>query len=392
MTGGIVCEYNPFHNGHLYHIEKTRNAAADFIVCVMSGNFVQRGECAIIDKWQRARLAVQCGADIVLDLPTPWAMSSAENFARGSIGMLSSFGIDVLSFGSETEDEELLRLCADASENEEVVSLLKKYMSQGMNYPAALSEGVKQVFGEKASSIISSPNSTLACEYIRQLKKLSAGCSILPVKRVGTDHDSNAVAQSFASASRIRSTLNEDASSFVPSFVAAAITENMKKGTIHSMKQAERAILSSLREMKKEDYSLYVTDESGLAFRIYETVRGASTLEELYDKAKSRNYTHARVRREVLNLYLKIPKDFGAKAPPYIKILAVNERGLSLLSRAKKNSALPFITKHSDAEKLSDFGKRVYELQCTAADKFALMCQNPEPCGTEQKNSMIIIK
>ncbi len=392
MTGGIVCEYNPFHNGHLYHIEKTKAAGVDAVVCVMSGNFVQRGECAIIDKWQRARLAVLGGADVVLDLPVPWAMASAENFARGSISLLSSFGIDVLSFGSETENEELLHLCANATEAEKVASLLKEYMSQGLNYPAALCESVGKIFGEDAKRIISSPNSTLAAEYIRQLKNSSPECRILPIKRTGTDHDSDSVVENFASASKIRDMINEDFSALVPAFTSEILAENIKNGTVHALKYAERAILSSLRETPKEEYSLYVTDDSGLVSRIYESARTSATLDELYENAKSKNYTHARVRREVLNIYLKIPKDMGKKTPSYIKILAVNERGLQLLSQAKKNSAVPIITKHSDTASLSDFGKKVYQLQCSATDKFALMCQSVRPCGMEQKNSMIIVK
>ena len=157
MIAGIVCEYNPMHNGHIYHIEKTKNAGADFVVAVMSGNFVQRGECALIDKWQRAEIAVKNGADVVIDLPVPWATGSAESFARGSVSLLSSFGIDVLSFGSETEDKELLCLCAEAAENEKVGILVRRYMSEGMNYPTALSESVSEVFGDDARRIISSP-------------------------------------------------------------------------------------------------------------------------------------------------------------------------------------------------------------------------------------------
>ncbi|MBQ8504070.1 MAG: nucleotidyltransferase family protein [Clostridia bacterium] len=393
MTGGIVCEYNPMHNGHIYHIEKTKAAGADFIVCVMSGNFVQRGECALIDKWQRAENAVRNGADVVIDLPVPWAMGSAESFARGSISLLSFFGIDMLSFGSETEKEELLQLCANAPENEKVISLLKKYMADGLNYPSALSKAVGEIFGEEAKKIISSPNSTLAAEYIKQLRKYSPECHILPIKRAGAQHDSDAPEGKFASASKIRTMLeNEDVSHFVPDITAEMLSKNSQAGTVHRLKYAERAILSSLREMKKEDYSLYVTDDSGLVSRIHESVKNAESLDELYSLAKSKNYTHARVRREVLNLYLKIPKDISKQAPPYIRILAVSERGLSLLAGAKRKLAVPIVTKHSDMAASDSFGKQVYALQCATTDKFALMSEKVRKSGLEQKNSMKIVK
>lgn len=392
MTYGIVCEYNPFHNGHMYHIQKTKSEGADFTACVMSGNFVQRGECALIDKWQRAAAAIKGGADIVLDLPTPWAVASAENFARGSVFILSAFGIDMLSFGTEAEDKELLKKCASATENETVAQLIRKYMSEGMNYPSALSESVGQLYGENARTVISSPNSTLGVEYIKQLAVYAPDKDFLPVRRFGTDHDSEDVSDGFASASKIRSMTGEDISAFVPDFVDETIKKNINDGTIHSLLTAERAILSSLREMSKEEYSDYVTDDCGLASRIYEGAKSAKSLNELYEKAKSKNFTHARVRREVLNLYLRIPRYICRETPPYIKIIAANERGLSLISKAKENSSLPLVTKHGDRERLSDFGKAVYDLQCACTDKFSLMCDNIRPCGEEQRNSMIIIK
>ena len=391
MTGGIVSEYNPLHNGHLYHIGKTKEYGADFIVCVMSGNFVQRGECACVDKWKRAEAAVKGGADVVVDLPVPWAMGSAESFARGSISLLSHFGIDILSFGSESENKELLNSCALFGENEEVVFTLKKCMSKGMNYPSALFEAVKDKFGVEVAKIISSPNSTLAVEYIKQLNKYLPGCDILPVKRVGAEHDSDMLCDGIASASKIRSLISDNSfEGLLPGFVGDIITSGMADGTVPCKTvYAERAVLSSLRQMKKEDYTLYVTDTTGLADRIYNSVKSAQSLEELYGKVKSKNYTHSRVRREVMNVYLNIPNDIHKQLPPYVKILAVNEKGLTLLKNIKD---IPVITKHSDIQKLDDFGKRVYELQCSTTDKFALMSQQIRPCGLEQKNSMIVVR
>lgn len=393
MTAGIVSEYNPFHNGHLYHIEKTKSAGAEFVVCVMSGNFVQRGECALIDKWQRAEIAVRSGADVVIDLPVPWAVASAENFARGSISLLSNFGIDTLSFGSESDNEELLYLCAEATEDARVIALMKKYMAEGMNYPSALCESIGEIFGADAKKIVSSPNSTLGSEYIKQLKIMSPRCEILPIKRIAAAHDSEEVSEGFASASKIRAMLRTgDVSSLVPSFTAETLEKNISDGTIGRTDKAERAILSALREMKKDEYSLYVTDDSGLVSRIYESVQSAKSLEEVYDNAKSKNYTHARVRREVLNLYLKIEKEISKTTPPYMRILAVNERGLSLLREAKKHSSVPIVTKHSDMVSLDEFCQKVYTLQCSSTDKFALMSENIRECGLEQKNSMKIVR
>lgn len=389
MIAGIVCEYNPFHNGHLYHIEKTKALGADYIVAVMSGNFVQRGECAVTDKWLRAEAAVKCGADVVIDLPVPWSCGSAESFARGSIGLLSHFGIDALSFGSESDDVEVLINAARAAADEEVGKLLKKKMAQGMSYPVALCESAGELYGEEVKEILSCPNSTLAVEYIKALSELSPGTKIMPVKRKGSGHDSDVTVDSFASASKIRGMENRE---LWKEYMPDKALELFGKADIYRMKNAERAILSSLREMKKEEYGLYITDSTGLVSRIYEGVKEAAGLDELYERVKSKNYTHSRIRREILNLYLKIPKELSAEKPPYMRILAVNERGLSLLCGAKENSSVPIVTRHGEMLSLTEKGKQVYELQCTSSDKYGLFTHKVQPCSREQKNSMIIVK
>ncbi len=390
MIAGIVCEYNPFHKGHLYHIEKTKSYGADYIVCVMSGNFVQRGECAYFDKWLRAEAAVRCGADIVIDLPVPWACGSAESFARGSIGLLCNFGIDLLSFGSECDDEEILYRCAEALDDERVGAFLKNKTAEGMSYPFALSEAVGEIYGEKERDILSSPNSTLAVEYIRALKHFSPDIKILPVKRKGSDHDDANIKEGIASASKIRSFSDfKEAEEFIPGSIYPIFLDAVRKDGISSMKKGERAVISALREMKKEEYALYVTDETGLSNRIYEAVKTAATLDEIYEKAKTKNYTHSRVRREVISLYLKIPKDISKGKVPYMRILAASERGLSLLGKAKENSSVPVITKHSEMSFVSEEAKRVYEIQCISSDKFALFSDKIKECSLEQKHSMI---
>ncbi len=385
MIAGIVCEYNPFHNGHLYQIDKTRKAGADGIICVMSGNFVQRGECALIDKHKRALCAIRGGADLVIDLPVPWALGSAESFARGSISLLSAFGIELLSFGSESDDKELLYLCAKASDDEKVASNIKTLMSDGLSYPSALSKAAGEIYGEEAKELMSLPNSTLAVEYIRQLETYSPDCDILPIKRIGADHDSDKANGTFASASRIRALAGKcDVSAFIPDFTA----EMLRHEEFHCTEYAERAILSSLREMTKEEYSLYVTDSKGLADRIFNAAKEAISLEELHTAVKSKNYTHSRIRREIMKLYLKIPADFEKRTPPYVRVLAANEKGLSFL----KSSRLPVVTKHSDASFKDSFSKEIYDLQCRSTDKYALMAERISPAGREQRSGITIVK
>ena len=386
MITGIVCEYNPFHNGHLYQIEKAKAMGADKIVCVMSGNFVQRGECAFFDKHLRAKAAVMCGADVVVDIPTPWAMASAETFARGSIGLLLNFGIEALSFGCETDDEDMLRGCAETLTKAETAALVKKYTAEGVSYPMAVSRALTETLGEKAGELISSPNNTLAVEYIRHLPK---NIRLLPVRRQGADHDDDTAKEGIASASLIRNIgLGEDSFSYVPEKLFS-----LYKGVdSYSLSHCERAILSSLRMMKKEDYSLYVSDSKGLDMRIYDAVQKATTLENLYALAKSKNYIHSRVRREVMNLWLKVRKDYSEGIPPYMRILAVSEKGLSLLSKAKENSSLPIITKYAETKNLEGKAKEIYEAECRNTDLFSLCTDKIKECSLEKKHSLIIVK
>lgn len=386
MITGIVCEYNPFHNGHLYQIEKARAMGADRIVCVMSGNFVQRGECAFFDKHLRARAAVMCGADVVIDLPTPWAMASAETFARGSIGLLEAFGIEALSFGCETDDEALLRLCADKLKSDDTSELIRRYTAEGASYPMAVSKALKETAGEKAGELVASPNNTLAVEYIRHL---SEHIRLLPVRRQGADHDSDTAKEGIASASLIRGLgFSEESFSYVPENLLSLY----KQADRYSLDYCERAVISALRLMEREEYSLYVSDSKGLDMRIYDSVRGADSLESLYAMAKSKNYTHSRIRREVLNLWLKIKKDYCDGTPPYMRILAVSERGLSMLSKAKENSSLPIITKYAEAKNLKGRAKEIYEAECRNTDLFSLCTEKIKECSAEKKHSLIIVK
>ena len=385
MTTGIVCEYNPFHNGHLYQIERAKAMGSDSIVCVMSGNFVQRGECAFFDKHTRAKAAIMSGADVVIDLPTPWAMASAETFARGSIGLLESFGIDALSFGCESDDENLLRACASKLSDEDTGRLIRQYTAEGATYPTAVSMALTETLGEMAGEIISSPNNTLAIKYIRHL---SDSIKLLPVKRIGADHDSDRAKDSTASASLIRSKGLKESLSYIPENLITLY----ESADTYSLSYGERAILSALRFMDKSEYPDYVSDNSGLGMRIHDSIQTADSLNTLYSLAKSKNYTHSRVRREVMNLYLKVKREYSEGIPPYIKILAVSEKGLLLLSKAKENSDLPIITKCSEAKNLADKAKEIYEAECRNTDLFSLFTEKTRECGLEKTHSLIIVK
>lgn len=393
MVAGIVCEYNPFHNGHNYHINETKKTA-DFVVCVMSGNFVQRGDCAFLDKWTRAKLAVLHGADLVIDLPVPWSNASAETFARGSIGLLGAFGVDMISFGSETDDLNLLKKCADIHYEPTVIATAKELMAQGETYPTALCKAAEKLYGKTLADILNTANNTLATEYIKAAKNLGFSFDFLPVKRYGAQHDSNKISSNTASASKIRNMgICEETRQVVSETTYETLLSLQKEGFApYSLINCERAILSCLREIKKEDYTRYISDTQGLANRIYESARTAESLQMLYENAKSKNYTLSRIRREIISLYLRIEKDLSEGIPPYIRVLASSEKGISLLGKAKCTSTLPIVTKHGETLNFCGKAKKVYDVQCSSTDKFALCGKKIKECGLEQKNSMIIVK
>lgn len=390
---GIVCEYNPMHNGHVYQIEQARKNGATHIVAVMSGNFVQRGSCAVCDKWSRADAAVHCGADLVVLLPAPWSLDSAQNFAFGAVSVLEKIGIDFLSFGCETDNKSHLMKSAEASENQEVGIIHRKNMKKGMSYPSALSNAVRLIYGNDVSDVLSSPNNTLGVEYIKALKKLGSKAQILPVKRIGALHDSDSFCGTFASASAIREGIEtlDKIEPFMPEYSFSVLKKQIENGFAPcSEAYAERAILGTLRKMSKEEYLHLLKNDTDLAERIFACVKSSCNLNELYFSVKTKNVTLSRVRRCVICLFLGIDSDISTHEVPFVRVLAANERGLEILKNAKNKSVI--ITKHSETKNLDEFSKRVYQTECTASDLFALFSKKIGTCQNELTSPAVFVK
>lgn len=390
---GIVCEYNPMHSGHIYQIEQTRRNGVTHIACVMSGNFVQRGECAVLDKWSRADIAVHSGADLVVLLPAAWSLDSAQNFAFGALSVLKQLKTDVISFGSECGDKELLCLAAKASEDERVGEVHRQGMKNGLSYPLALSNAVTSVYGKEVGAVLSSPNNTLAVEYLKAMKRLNFSMEILPVKRQGSPHDSNSLSDEFASATAIRNNLDapQKLKPFLTEYALSVISAQKEMGYAPcSNLYAERAILSELRSMTKEQYKRLLSDNTDLAERIYNCASASCSLNELYENIKTKNVTLSRVRRSVLRLYLGIEDAVSKREVPFVRVLAANERGLEIIRNAKRNTTV--ITKHSETKNIDLFSKKVYETECRTSDLFALFSEKIRVGQTEMTTPAIFIK
>ncbi len=375
---GIICEYNPFHNGHLYHIRKTRENGATHIVAVMSGNFVQRGDTAVMDKLERARLAVRSGADLVIELPVQYCLSSAENFAAGAVYLLESLGaVQELSFGSECGDAEVLK---NALEKVDIIAKahagdIKSIMEKGYTYPRALSSVLKGTDADVAE-IISSPNNLLAIEYMRSLKRLSSKMKPFTVKRVNAPHDGADPKNGYASASYIREVLESERnvsaiSKYTTSVWTDAIAEAFRKGETASLSRLERVMLYKLRSTSVEEIASINDVGQGLENRIY-GARMAGSLDELLFTVKTKRYTMARIRRIMLSLLIGITKEDMKQIPPYGRILAFNERGREILAQAKDTAKIPFASSIAKLSQINETAERFAELEIRASDVYGL--------------------
>ena len=393
---GIVAEYNPFHNGHKYMVEKCRESGATHVVAVMSGNFVQRGSVAIMDKRARAAAALGSGVDLVVELPVCFAVSTAELFARGGVSVLNALGcVDALGFGAECDDAELLSKAADAVCDIRVHEIIKRELEGGISYPRARENAVLEVFGEEISAVLSQPNNILGVEYIKALKGLGSDIKPEPVLRQGAAHDSLKENGEFASASALRILLergDEAAYEFMPRASVKEFERLKAVGRAPAcFDESERAILSRLRMLSIADIKNAPDVSEGLENRIYNAIQTATSLEELYDIIKTKRYTHSRIRRIITALYLGIKPEDAKLQVPYIRVLGFNERGREILKIAKETAKLPVIMKSAGFTTLSDEAKHVFELECKATNLYNLSTPRILPCGTEYSDEIVML-
>ena len=355
-TAGIIAEYNPFHNGHKYHIEETRKLTdAEGIIVVMSGSFVQRGEYAICDKWSRAKMAICESADLVVELPASYSCQSAEYFAKGAVSILETLNCDYLSFGTEADDTEEIIKIAQFLKNpdDKFKKALEESLQNGESYPKALAKAL-------GKDEINTPNNVLAIEYIKQVK------SMIPVgvKRIGSLHDGK------GSASDIRSKIsnNENAESLMPE----TSVEILEKSYRANRQVYEKLVFYKLRTMTADELKNVPDVNEGLENRIIQMCHKATTLEELLDLIKTKRYTMARIRRILNNALLGITKDDITKAPEYIRVLGMNKRGMQILSDLRDNTDIPIITKVADAPK-----SVMLDIDINATNIYSLLADNP---------------
>ena len=379
-VAGIIVEYNPLHRGHVHLMEEIRRKLGPetAIVCCMSGDFVQRGDFALLRRQARAKATVESGADLVLELPVSFAAASAERFAMGGVETLLASGVVThLAFGSECGDGDALLRLADALESEAFSSALKEELCLGDSFPAARQRAAARLLSAEEAALLSSPNNTLGIEYCKALRRAGSDVGILTIPRLGADHGSEDLGGVTASASAIRAAQRrgerEEALKVMAPEMAKAYLEEEAAGRAPVFyDRSERAILGRLRTMTRADFAALDEGKEGLYNRLYEASRTAASLEEVLERAKTKRYPHARLRRMVLWAYLGLQPGAFPKAPAYLRPLAANETGRALLGRMRKTAALPILTKSGDVRRLSEEAQRLFEQEAAAADLYTL--------------------
>lgn len=363
-VAGIVCEYNPFHNGHKYHIEETKKqTGCEYIVCAMSGSMVQRGEAAICDKWQRAATAINNGADLVIEIPAYYVLQSAQNYAYGSVALLDALGVtDTLAFGSESGDVNMLRSIADILTDEplEYSASLNKAMDSGLSYPAACEAALKACVNPDFKF---TPNDILAVNYIKALNVLKSNITPHPIKRT-TDYHSADAENNAASATAVRNMIKsgDNIAKYVPEVPA----------TTYDMSNLSNLVLGFFRTAKAETLSDIVGMEDGLANRLISCAKSAVDYESFVNACITKRYTRHRIQRVIMCCLLGIQ---GNRKSDYVRILAMNDKGRELLTEIKRKSMLSIITKTADFTPDTD---SMFCYDILATDIAALCCNDTD--------------
>ena len=381
-VAGIITEYNPLHRGHLRLVETIRRELGrdTAIVCCMSGDFVQRGDFAVVRRQARAKAAVMSGADLVLELPLLQALSSAEGFAEGGVGLLLATGLtDAIVFGSERGNIKALQEAAAVLLRENFSAALREELAAGVPYPSAMQRAVCKLAGPVVADALSRPNDLLGVEYCKALLRRSSRVRPMAVLRVGAPHGAEAEPSDGASASSgaVRALLRRGEreaalSRMAPAMRACYLEEEAAGRAPVFYETVERAALWRLRSMSRADFAALDGGREGVANRLYAASRNAVSVREVLERAKTKRYPLSRLRRLTLRAFLGLTDADASRRPAYLRPLAANAVGRKLLARMRDCAALPVLTKAADAPALGAEAEYLLRLEARAADLYAL--------------------
>ena len=388
-VAGIIAEYNPFHSGHAYLAEKAGQAGYTHTVAVMSGNFVQRGEPALMHHSVRTKAALECGIDLVVQLPSAYAVSSAQSFASAGVEILNGLGfVDSLVFGSECGNTDKIINTAKAVYGEGIKIHLASELENGITFAAARENALRKINPEYAD-IIQSPNNILGVEYAAAIDRIGSNITPVTFARIGVAHDSDEKSERIASASAIRKMIQNR--ELISDFVPEKAAEIYKNASLSDIKRIENAILYKMKTTTPIELSKAPDISEGIENRIIQAAKQASALDELYSLAKTKRYSHARIRRIIINHFLTVTANDLRIPAPYIRVLGFNSKGAELLKKAKTTALIPVVTKAADVANLGSDAQRIFSLECTAGDIFALCMENSAGCMPEKDCRPVII-
>ena len=387
---GIVAEYNPFHNGHLYHLNKSKElTGANYTIAIISGNFTERGDTSLVDKWKKTKMALESGVDLVIELPVLYAISSAENFAEGAIKILNSLGIvDYISFGCESDNLENLDRIATVFNNEPKAfkKMLNDALSLGLSYPSARQNALSNFLNISLDEL-ALPNNILAIEYLKALKKFNSNIEPILIKRFESGYNDTSFSNNIASATAIRKLIkNKDYDilhNLLPKKSYSILMDSINADDIVvDLSCFEKEIIYTFRKMTTHEISKLPDVSEGLENNIKNAVNSCCNIFELLEKIKSKRYTLTRLQRILLYALLGITKndiEISKRTTPYVRVLGFNENGKKLVSKIKKtNPNLQIIT---SVKKFVDMNidedlKNLFDKDILATNIYTLACNN----------------
>lgn len=403
----IIAEYNPFHNGHAWHIAKTQEAAgATHILILMSGNFVQRGDFAITDKWTRALMALHNGADLVCELPYAFCAQSAPYFAGGAIAILNALNVcDILSFGSESGNLSALSNVASllTKETETFQSELRHALSRGLSFPAARSAAIMASAGEDAASLLREPNNILGIEYLKALQLTNSTIRPFTISRKGDGyHDAHTDAHCFPSASWLRQYLYNTQNNlsaienWIP-FEVDTFIENFKQRQTNPYPSFFKTLASQIMTSELSDFRHFSYFEDGLEFALKNALNNVNDYHQLKKALVSKRLPESRIQRFLINLVMHYDNTLFASltqpcAAPYLRVLGFNDRGREILRAIRDSSDLPILTNlRANRTRLNTFGRKHLDVDMRATDLWNLYCKKEFIYHQDMIQSPIII-
>ena len=402
---GIIAEYNPFHNGHTYHIQNAKElTGADFVVAVITGNFTQRGNTSVVDKWEKTKMALNGGVDLVIELPTIYSISSAENFASGGVKVLNALGVvDTISFGMETDDISTLNNIANVLyiEPPEYKAILEHELSKGNSFPKARNNALMLYLNEvkRYANVLKGSNNILAIEYLKALKKQKSNIVPIGIKREKVYYNSTKIIDEYASSTGIRNLLLnnqlEEVRKVVPAKTYNLLLNNIRQGTyVLDIISYNNEIIYKLRSMHVKEIANLPDVNEGLEYLIKDASNKTNNLIELINKVKSKRYTQTRIQRILLYSLLGITKkdmEISKKMIPYIRVLGCSENGKILLSQI--NNKAKVITSFKKFEKINKNRKikRMLEIDKKATDIYTLGYKKDSKAGLDYTKGLILM-